>query len=101
MTFIPIAKLSEIPAGSAKIVELKNAEIALFRLGDAFFAISNVCPHQGGPLGEGKIEGDQVVCPWHAWRFNLKDGSSPLSPKLKLKTYPVKQDGDQLLISIS
>jgi nitrite reductase (NADH) small subunit len=101
MSFIPVAKISEIPLGSGKLIEIGNVEIALFRLGENVYATSNVCPHQGGPLAEGMVRGEQVVCPWHQWQFNIKDGTSPLNPKLKIKTYPVKQEGDQVLISLS
>jgi nitrite reductase/ring-hydroxylating ferredoxin subunit len=89
MPFIPVAKIEEIPPGTAKCIETSVAEIALFRLGDEFYAISNICPHQGGPLSEGKVDGDCVTCPWHSWRFNIKDG-----------TYPVRCEGDQVLVSI-
>ncbi len=101
MSFVRVAELDEIPDGSGKLVEIDNLEVALFRLDGAIYAISNICPHQGGALAEGKVCGEQVLCPWHQWRFNIKDGTSPLSPKLKIKTYPVKQEGDQVLISIS
>jgi NAD(P)H-dependent nitrite reductase small subunit len=101
MSFIPVAKFSEIPTGSGKLIEIGNLEIALFRLGETIYATSNVCPHQGGPLAEGVVRGEQIVCPWHQWQFNIKDGTSPLNPKLKIKTYPVKQEGDQILISLS
>ena len=100
MPFVPVARVSEIPPGSAILVEINKLEIALFRLGDAFYATSNLCLHQAGPLAEGRIEGEQVICPWHHWRFNIKDGTSPLSPKLRLKTYPVKREEDQILIDL-
>lgn len=101
MSYVPVAKASEIPPGSAILVEINNLEIALFRLGDEFYATSNLCIHQGGPLAEGRIDGEQVICPWHHWRFNIKDGTSPLSPKLKLRTFPVKREEDQILIDLS
>lgn len=99
--FVPVAKFDEIPQECGKLVEVGDVEVALFRLGGTVYATSNVCPHQGGPLADGRIFGEQVVCPWHQWRFNIKDGTSPLSPKLKIKTYPVRQDGDQILISLT
>jgi len=101
MSFVCVAKPEEILEGSGKMIEIDNHEVALFRLDGAIYAISNVCPHQGGSLAEGKICGEEVLCPWHQWRFNIKDGTSPLSPNLKIKTYPVKQEGDQVLISIT
>jgi NAD(P)H-dependent nitrite reductase small subunit len=101
MAFIPVAKIDEVPNGAGKLIEIGPLEVALFRLDGMVYAVSNVCPHQGGPLAEGKIEGEQVVCPWHQWRFNVKDGTSPFSSKLKIRTYPVKLEGDQVLILVS
>ncbi|MFY9268768.1 MAG: non-heme iron oxygenase ferredoxin subunit [Candidatus Manganitrophaceae bacterium] len=100
MSFILVAKASEITPGSAKLIEINRLEIALFRLGDEFYATSNLCLHQAGPLVEGRIDGEEVICPWHHWRFNIKDGVSSLSPKLKLKTYLVKREGDDVLIAL-
>jgi nitrite reductase/ring-hydroxylating ferredoxin subunit len=52
-------------------------EIALFNLDGAFYAISNFCIHQGGPLSKGVLEGDVVTCPWHGWKYSVKNGMSP------------------------
>ncbi|MFQ5542797.1 MAG: Rieske (2Fe-2S) protein [Nitrospiria bacterium] len=101
MPFIPVAKIDEIPLGCGKLVEINHLEIALFRLGDTVYATSNVCPHQGASLADGKLKGDEVVCPWHQWCFNIKEGTSPLSPKLKIRTYPVKLEGQQISIFLA
>ncbi len=53
---------------------MENQTLALSYDGKTFFAISGLCNHEGGPLGEGRIEGDYVVCPWHYWKFHLKTG---------------------------
>ncbi len=100
MPFVAVAKVCDMPAGSAKYIEQNGLEIALFRLGDGFYATSNLCLHQAGPLAEGTIEGDEVICPWHHWRFNVKTGTSPLNLKLRLQTYPVRQEGGDVLIDI-
>lgn len=100
MPYISVAKIDEIPIGSGKLVELGFLEIALFRLSGSVYATSNVCPHQGASLVEGEIKGETVICPWHRWCFNIKDGISPLNPKLRIRTYPVKQEGDQIFILV-
>ncbi|MFQ5587914.1 MAG: nitrite reductase small subunit NirD [Nitrospiria bacterium] len=100
MPFVPVAKIDDIPAGSALLVEMKKRDIALFRVDGAVYATSDVCPHQGASLSTGTLNGEKIVCPWHQWCFNVKDGSSPLNPKLKIKTYEVKQEGDQILVAI-
>ncbi len=63
-----VAKTDEIGPGEAKLIEIDGQEIALFNLNGEFYAISNECSHVGGPLCEGDVEGDKVVCPWHGER---------------------------------
>lgn len=70
-----LAKEEEIQEGKPLIVPLPGGiQIALFRFEGKIYALDNACPHMGGPLGEGEIEGDVVTCPWHGWQFNIKDG---------------------------
>ena len=98
MPYTPVAKIDEIPIGSGKLLEIGFLEIVLFRLDGSVYATSNVCPHQGASLAEGELKEGLIVCPWHHWCFNVKDGTSPLNPRLKIKTYAVKQEGDQIYI---
>jgi nitrite reductase/ring-hydroxylating ferredoxin subunit len=72
--FIPVAKVADIAPGSATTVVIDGRDIAVFNVAGAFYALDNTCPHQGGPLNEGWIEGLTVTCPWHAWCFRLEDG---------------------------
>jgi len=85
----------EIPDGRAAIVTAPGGErIAVFRDGDALGAVTNVCKHQNGPLGEGMIKDGCVVCPWHGWEYRLADGVSPPPFTEKTATHEVKlQDG--------
>ncbi len=100
MPYILVAKLEDIPFGSGKLVEMEERDVALFRLGDVIYATSDVCPHQGASLSTGHLNGEKIVCPWHQWCFNIKDGISPLNPRLKIKTYPVKQEGNMISILV-
>lgn len=100
MPYFPAAKIDEIPIGSAKSVEIGRFEIALYRLNGTVYATSNVCPHQGASLADGELQGKEIICPWHHWCFNVTDGVSPLNPKLKVKIYPVKIEGDQVSIQL-
>ena len=100
MPFIPVAKVDEIPPDSGLRIEMKSRDIALFRLDGIVYATSDVCPHQGASLSTGTLNGEKIVCPWHQWCFNVKDGSSPLNPRLKIKTYDVKQEGNQVWVCV-
>jgi len=68
----PVANFSP---GCQKLISLDGVAIALFRVGERFFATADLCPHRGGPLSEGVIDGGAVVCPWHQSRFDLETGS--------------------------
>jgi len=69
-----VARAEEIPVGGAKVVEVNAREIALFNVNGTFYAIYNICPHQGGPLGEGRLKGHVVSCPWHDLAFDVRSG---------------------------
>lgn len=100
MPYIPVAKIDEIPYKTGKLVEIGRLEVALFRLNGSVYATSNVCPHQGASLADGELQGEEIYCPWHRWCFNIKDGISPMNPRLKVISYPVKQEGEQISILI-
>ena len=72
--FTRVARVDEIPAGGAKVVDVNSREIAVFNVNGTFYAIYNVCPHQGGPLGEGTLKGHVVSCPWHDLAFDVRTG---------------------------
>ena len=70
--FVKVASISELEVGSCKTVEVNGKAIALFNVDGQVFALDNACLHQGGPLGEGMLEGEVVTCPWHFWEFNVR-----------------------------
>jgi nitrite reductase/ring-hydroxylating ferredoxin subunit len=98
--FVKMATLSELPPGSAKEVEFEGRIYALFNEGGEISAIDGICPHQGGPLAEGEMEGTTVTCPWHGWQFDVKTGQTPLGKKIKQAVYEVKVDGQDVLVSV-
>lgn len=60
--------------GSPIVVEVGGNDVAIVESNGSYYAIANECPHQGGPLGDGKVEGDCLYCPWHGWEFDLETG---------------------------
>lgn len=99
-TFKPIAKKSDIPTGAGKIIETDGKTIAIFNNNGEFYATDNTCPHQGGPLGDGICEENTVTCPWHGWQFNVATGENVFDPGMKLATYPLNIEGENILISL-
>ena len=99
-TFVKVAKVSDLKPGASLTVQVRGLEIALHHINHKFYATTNTCPHRGGPLGEGVLEGIVVTCPWHGWQFNVCRGSSLMNPEVKIATYPVKVDGDDVFVEI-
>jgi len=98
--FVRVAAKSEIPAGQGKTVEAGGKQIAVFNCGGAFYAIDNTCKHQGGPLGEGELDGTVVTCPWHGWTYDIITGISPDDAECAVERYEVKVDGDDVLVGV-
>ena len=94
------AKISDFEEGKGIVVSIGGRDIALFKSAGAFYAINNVCPHRGGPLGEGFVEGAEVTCPWHAWAFDLKTGECSTLPGERQPTYPTKIQNSELFIDV-
>jgi len=101
-----VATVDEIPPGGRKVIEVAGRSIGVFNLGGEFFAIRNSCPHQGGPLCNGRLSGFLIAdkpgeyhysrrgeilrCPWHGWEFDLKTGQSWFDPaKTRVRSYKV------------
>ena len=97
---VKVAKKSEIPADTGKYVQVEGKEIALFRIGDKVYALDHVCPHQGGPLAEGGLDGNVVTCPWHGWQFDVTSGVCTFNESVKQPTFPVKEEGDDILVEV-
>ena len=91
LTRIYVAESGEIPTGTCKRVEADGIGIALCRAGSTLFAVDNTCPHAGGPLAEGRLDGDILVCPWHGWRYDLRTGQRPENPEIAVETFRVEE----------
>jgi ferredoxin-nitrite reductase len=97
----PIIDAGEIAEGSAKLVRAQGEEVAVFKVNGQLFGIQNICPHEGGQLCKGWIEGGEVVCPLHGYKFDLKTGACSSDPTLKAKTCSVVADGDKFTVDSS
>ena len=98
--WVRVTSCDSIPLREGRLVTLAGRDIAIFNLGDRFMATDNRCPHDGGPLCDGIVAGDSVVCPLHAWKFKLETGAveRPASKGDCLATYPTRvEDGIVLL----
>ncbi len=98
--WIRIARLEECPPGAA--IERVAAEriIALFNVEGTLYALDGVCPHQGGPLGQGELCGEVVTCPWHGWQFNVQTGQNQLNPRIVQPRYEVRVEDEWILVHL-
>lgn len=93
------AEFEDLEAG--KLVEAGGQSIAIFNVGSSYYAIENTCPHRGGPLAEGMMAGDEVICPWHGSRFNVKTGALLTPPAQQgVKSFPVRVTGNDVEVEI-
>lgn len=98
--FVRILGIGEIPVNQGKVVESRGRYIAVFNVNGRFCAIDNTCPHRGGPLGEGDLEGTIVTCPWHSWAFDVTTGVSPANPAACVKRFNCKVEGTDIFIEV-
>ena len=98
--YVRVALLSELEPGSCKTVEAGGKEIALFNVEGTIYAVDNTCLHQGGPLGDGMLEGDIVTCPWHMWQYNVRTGEHLSNKEFKVAPYAVRVDGNEIMVAV-
>jgi len=95
-----IGRVGELAEGASKVVVVERQAIALFCYQGRFFAIDDVCPHMGASLAAGYLEDDVVSCPLHYWRFRITDGTWADNPRIKIGSYPVHVEGDELMLEL-
>ena len=99
--FVEVARTADVPEQCAIGVNVEGKRIALFNIDGDFYALDDTCSHRGGPLSEGTVNGEQVVCPWHGAHFNIKTGEVTLPPARKdLTRYKVRVKGDAIEIEV-
>ena len=99
--FVDVAASEAIKEGEGTIVFVGVRRLALFREGDEVFCIENRCPHAGGFLGLGRVEGCQVRCPRHDWAFDFKTGDCLSDPRYDVRRYPVRVEGGRVLVGVA
>lgn len=96
--FEVVGKVSDFEENQGKAVPVDGRMVAVFRKQGEWYAIDDLCPHMGASLAEGFVEENTVTCPWHAWRFCIKDGTWEDNPRVKVDSFEVKVDGEDVLV---
>jgi nitrite reductase/ring-hydroxylating ferredoxin subunit len=98
-TLLGALKVSDVPPGAMKLIKAGGSEVVVANVGGEFCAFGNICPHEGGPLAEGELDGDEVVCPWHYTRFDVRTGVAIEGVTDEpIPVYATRIDGDQILV---
>lgn len=97
--FVRVADASDVPEGTAKAFRSGRHDVAIFNVGGEFYALANTCPHQGGPIADGFLEGPLITCPWHAWCFDVRTGKMTLGEFARVERFAVRRDGNELSVS--
>jgi 3-phenylpropionate/trans-cinnamate dioxygenase ferredoxin subunit len=100
-TWQPVAKTSDIPAERVAVFQVGDHEVAVCNVGGQFYAIDDLCTHDGGSLDQGELEGDEIECPRHGARFNVTTGEATQLPAFEpVETHEVRLEGDNLQVAV-
>lgn len=97
---VPVFLLTDLPPGTVRHVKVGKNDIAVARVDDDVYALSNLCRHAFGPLSEGFVDGHYLVCPWHGWRYDVRDGTTD-HPNADVRTYPVTVRDGEVLVGVA
>ncbi len=100
MAFHRIGTIQQLPPGSVMEAAVGEQTFAVCNVGGELHALEGVCPHRGGPLGQGAIHDNLLVCPWHAWQYDCFTGANSFDPDLKLAKFPVTLEGDEIFLDV-
>lgn len=98
--FFTVGRVEDFRPGSVRTVRAGDAQVALARVGDEFFAAPNACLHLKGPLGEGELEEHVVTCPWHGWQYDVRTGKNEFDHAIQLETYEVRVEDGEVKVGI-
>lgn len=99
--FEAVGPVSGFVPGRGRMVTVAGRHVAVYRLGDEFFALDNMCLHRGGPLCDGEIENGVVTCPWHFWSYQIRSGTMVQDPRVGVSKHEVRIDGDQVSVRLT
>jgi nitrite reductase/ring-hydroxylating ferredoxin subunit len=100
MARVCVGQTSDVPAGEGRVVDAGGRNLALFNAAGTYYVIDNGCPHRGGPLGEGDLDGTVVTCPWHGWRWDVTSGANANNPAVRVPCFPVTVEQGQIFVEL-
>ena len=100
MARVRVGQAGDVPAGEGRVIETDGRTLAVFNVDGTLYALDNACPHRGGPLGDGDLDGRLVACPWHAWRWDVASGANANNPAVRVPCFPVTVEGDEIFVDL-
>jgi nitrite reductase/ring-hydroxylating ferredoxin subunit len=91
---------ADLQPGHCRELVVAGRPVALYNVEGRFYATTNICLHRGGPLGQGMLSAHEVMCPWHAWTWDVRTGENTANPSLKMETYEVKVEDGMVMVRV-
>lgn len=102
INFIKVANKADIPQGGVRVVKVNDVDIAIFNVSDQYYALNDTCPHMGGSMSKGTIEGNVLICSWHQAKFDIVTGIPTGDKNLKrLTCYQVQIEGEEIKLAVA
>lgn len=98
--WVAVTSVSDLADGAAGEFVVADRVVALFHVGPEFYAMDGICPHQGGPLGKGRLSGCVLTCPWHGWQYDVRTGQHLVNQSIRHPGFPVKVEGGQVWVDL-
>ena len=99
--FVRLCSKADLPEdGEAIEITLGEKVICVAKVNGVISALDNVCLHRGGPLGQGVVADNRIICPWHGWMWDPKTGAADQNPNFRVAVYPIKVAGDEVYVQL-
>ena len=99
-TWYRLISAADCPPGTTQEVIVDGTVVAVFNVEGSFYALDGICPHQGGPLGKGQLNGCIITCPWHGWQFDVTSGQQQINHRIVHTSYPTRIEGEELWVQL-
>jgi nitrite reductase (NADH) small subunit len=99
--FVTVARVDDVPPGTVRSVKAGDEELALAHCDGGFYATQPQCLHLKGPLGEGRLDGCVLTCPWHGWQYDVRTGENEFDLAIRLQTHEVRVQDGEVQVAIS
>jgi nitrite reductase/ring-hydroxylating ferredoxin subunit len=98
--FVTVARVEDLPPGTVTAVRARDEEITLAHVDGGFYATQAACIHLQGPLGEGRLHGSVLTCPWHGWQYDVRTGENEFDRAIRLRTYEVRVEDGEVKVAV-